>query len=646
MYYYEVLVASHSFHGTLPLTYSSSDRLDIGQIVFVPLRRKKVTGIVVKKTTKPSFALKPVDQILPNLVAPPTYLALLDWMLRYYPAPSGIIVGQFLPSALLTRDQNNAPPLKRPAPNSRPLPPLTQDQQRALKTLRAHPAGTILLHGVTGSGKTRIYLEQASRVLKNKQQVLILTPEIGLTSPLVKIFTASLDSPVVVIHSNLTEKERREAWLQILQTDGPLVVIGPRSALFSPFNHLGLIVIDEAHDGAYKQDQSPHYQAMHVAGKLASLHHAQLLLGTATPSVADYFVLTAKQAPIIRLTASALSHEHPVKVEIVSLKERANFSRDPYLSDNLLSHLEQTLSRGEQALLFLNRRGTARAVLCRQCGWQALCPNCDLPLTYHGDKHLLQCHTCGFRQSPPTSCPVCGYADIVYRSIGTKALVERLHHNFPEVIVKRFDSDNLKAESFEQNYQDVASGKVDIIVGTQLLIKGHDLPKLSLVGVIAADGSLSFPDFSAEERTYQLLNQVIGRVGRGHRPGTAVIQTMQPENLTLQAALRGDWATFYEQQIKQRQSFNYPPFAQLLKLSCARASQASAKQAASRLVDQIRAMQLSVQVVGPAPRFIEKTQNKYHWQVIVKAKSRAPLLQIINKLPPNWIHDIDPTDLL
>lgn len=646
MQYYKVWVATQRFHGSEPLTYMSDQLLQNGQIVLVQMRAKNETGIIVGRTTKPKFTAKPIVKVLVSKPLPAASVKLLAWIMQYYPAPSGIIVGLFLPSSLLTKHTNETEVAKQ-QPAESVLPELTQEQTRALETIAHAYPKTILLHGNTGSGKTRVYIELLRKTMQSGKQALVLTPEIGLTSPLVDQLKRHIDAPVVVIHSNLTEKARRDVWLQVLTSEKPLVVVGPRSALFSPFNNLGLIVIDEAHDGAYKQDQAPYYQAVRVAGKLAESQQAQMILGTATPTIQDYYIAKAKNLEVVRMQQQAKQKDaKPPEITVVNSREREHFTKNPYLSNQLLSLIESALEKNEQSLVFLNRRGTARLIVCQSCGWQALCRNCDLPLTYHGDKHTMQCHTCGFSETAITSCPSCHGAEIVFKSIGTKALTEGLQHLFPEAVVKRFDTDTIKDERFEKQYQDVADGKVDILVGTQMLIKGHDLPKLSVVGVVAADSSLYFPDYTAEEQTYQLISQVIGRVGRGHRDGSVVIQTINPENRTLQAALKGDWDSYYAAQLAEREQYGFPPFVQVLKLSCARASSSAAQTAANKLMIHLRELNLPVQLLGPSPKFIEKSQNKYRWQIIIKSKSRSPLLTIIQQLPANWIHDIDPSNLL
>jgi primosomal protein N' (replication factor Y) len=416
--------------------------------------------------------------------------------------------------------------------------------------------------------------------------------------------------------------------------------------LFSPIQKPGLIVLDEAHEGAYKQEQAPHYQTGRAAAYLAGLSRSSLVLGSATPSISDYYLAEQKNKPIVTLQHLARPNDYAEsKITVVDRKDHSLFSRSPFLSLELIAAIETALARDEQSLLYLNRRGTARLILCENCGWQATCPHCDVPLTYHGDHHELRCHSCSYHTASPGSCPACKHPNILFKTAGTKAVVDEIERLFPNARVARFDTDNLKAERFEQHYDAVKRGDVDVLVGTQLLAKGLDLPRLSTLGVLLADTSLYMPDFSAEERTFQLISQVLGRIGRGHVAGRAVIQTYHPDHPVLVAALAGDYERFYRSELVSRQRFMFPPFCYLLKLTVRRASIKAAETAAGKLYDEI-AGHYKVLVEGPAPSFYERFQNKYQWQLVVKARDRSELLKIIAALPANWSYDIDPLDLL
>ncbi len=645
MYYFEVAVGSNKYHGKEPLTYCFEQDLKIGSLVAVPLRGPSVAGVVIKSVSKPDFATKSIERNL-GISLPISSIKLLTWLMQYYPSPLGVITQQFLPANILA-----SPRLVESAssghPETKKVPSLTSEQSTVVKVIANSKQRSYLIHGRTGSGKTRVYLELAQQVINEGRSVIVLTPEIVLTPQLVKAFSAQFPDQVVITHSTLSATKRRSIWLDIIESNKPLVVIGPRSAIFSPLKDVGLIIMDECHEPAYKQEQSPYYQTTRLASSLANIHDAKFIMGSATPLITDYYFAEQKGLEILKMHELATKTENSeVPVKIIDLKDKAAFSRNGYLSDELLRSIETALSNKEQVLIYLNRRGTARTVLCQSCGWQALCPNCDLPLTYHGDRHELRCHTCGHRDAAINNCPVCQSNEVIFKSIGTKALAEILGSLFPKATIKRFDADTAKPDRLEAIYDQILTGQVDILVGTQMLAKGLDLPRLSVVGIVMADSSLSFPDYTAEERTFQLLYQIIGRVGRGHRAGQVVLQTFSPGNPAIQAAVAKDWELFYKTQLAQRQLFGFPPFFHLLKLSIGRASSASAQKAALALADQLEKSGLKIQVTGPAPSFYEKQAGKYRWQLIVKAKQRKELIKAIDLLPGNITYDLDPSDLL
>lgn len=645
MYFYEVLVNSQRYHGQEPLTYSCDKALKPGIVVMVPFGNQKVSGIITQPVPEPAFETKAITTVLSETPLPAPILELHQWFTDYYPGPLGFITQLFLTASLQVTSRNSVQTLKQANGKQAVLPKLHDEQAQAVQTVLT-AEGPFLLHGETGSGKTRVYQEITQQTLKNGRSAIVLTPEIGLTPQLVKDFETAFPGQVVTVHSEQTQAARRENWKQIIAADTPLVVIGPRSALFSPVSNLGLIIIDEAHDTAYKQEQMPYYQTTRAAGKLAELSGAKLILGTATPSVQDYYVFKQKNLPIIEMKSAAVATHTKTVTELIDLKDRRDFSRSPWLSDSLISAMESALAAKTQALIFLNRRGTARLVLCQNCGWQALCPRCDLPLTYHGDSHHLRCHTCGFTDSAPSFCPECNGTDISFKSVGTKTIVSEIARLFPKAAIGRFDSDVHKNESLESKYSAVKSGELDILVGTQMLIKGLDLPKLTVVGVVAADTNLYFPDYSAEERTFQMLRQVIGRVGRGYSDGAVFIQTYHPENPTLTAAINRDYEQFYDAQIAERELYRFPPFYFLLKITVQRAVQSSAKAAAQELTQKLLQQGLRIEINGPSPAFVEKQHNRYRWQIVVKSKQRSELVKIIQSLPKNCLYDIDPTNLL
>lgn len=645
MQFYQVLVSTPRFHGSEALTYHSSAPLPLGSVVQVGLRGQPVVGVVWQTVKKPSFTTQPIDRQLVAQALPKPLLQLIDWLGSYYPAPLGALGQLLLPAGLLRKRELPAVADAQTAAAGPALPPLTKQQTAAVSRI-SRGQGTFWLHGDTGTGKTRVYLELAARTLAQGRSVLLLTPEIGLTPQLEARIRQSLPTPVVVVHSHLTPAQRRQVWLQILQANGPVVVIGPRSALFAPLANLGLIVVDEAHDGAYKQEQAPRYQALRVAARLAQLHQARLVLGSATPPVTELALAEAKGLPVLRLTELPAGKHTSKHITVIDQKDRSQFNRQPHLADQLVAAIEAALKAGQQSLVLLNRRGSARLLLCQSCGWQALCPNCDLPLVYHADQHRLRCHTCGHTAAVPSSCPVCQSTDLVFKGIGTKALAAELAKAFPQATIQRFDADSRKRERLEEHFAAIQAGQVDILVGTQLLAKGLDLPRLRVVGVAAADTSLFFPDYTAAELTYQLLTQVIGRVGRGHQSGQVFIQTYSPKSPVIQAAVAQDWPTFYNAQLAERQQFRFPPFVHTLKLSGSWATASGAERAAQQLANKLRQSAKGVQIVGPAPSFYQKLAGRWQWQIILKAKDRSRLQAVLNGLPAGWTADLDPINLL
>jgi primosomal protein N' (replication factor Y) (superfamily II helicase) len=649
MNYYEVLVTTSRYHGSEPLTYHSDITLRTGHIVMVPVINSSCPAIIIRTVKKPLFKTKAIQSLLVTKELSRASLSLFTWLQEYYPSPLSTAASLLIPSQFLVKKQNTIETKQKSDSKPKPLaarPRLTKEQDNALSKIYSSNTWTFLLHGDTGSGKTRIYSELIDKAVSQGKSAIVLTPEISLTSQLSTNIQNHTTADVLILHSNLTPKEKRELWLTIHFAQKPQVIIGPRSALFAPVEKLGLIVVDECHDNAYKQDQSPYYSALRVAGALANIHGARLIYGSATPSVTEHYIAEQKQIPILRMKSLAMGGDRSPDICVIDAKDRSNYTKSSHISDRLIASIATSLQNGEQSLVFLNRRGTARLVMCQDCDWQALCPHCDLPLTYHGDSHLMLCHTCGYKQQSVLSCPVCASPEIIFKSIGTKAIASQLQRLFPEAKIKRYDTDNAKQDRFEHHYKQILNKDVDILVGTQMLVKGLDLPSLSVVGIVAADTSLYFPDYTAEEQTFQLLTQVIGRVSRGHRQGTVVVQTYDSSGTAQTAALQKDWESFYNQQLSERRKYMFPPYCYVLKLTCSRKSRTAASNAAVRLKKLIETLPLRATIIGPAPRFNERVHGNFNWQIIVKSKQRSDLLNVIKRLPANWSYDIDPTNLL
>lgn len=646
MHYYEVAPNRIVRQDSTVLTYSSETPLSIGHIVAIEIGKTTSPGIVLREVSKPSYATKPVSQLIEETALPPQLLETAQWMSGYYGAHLAASIQTILPTGITKKRRTlTATPLSSHRDRTNNV--FTSDQSHALDKIEHMTPGTALLHGVTGSGKTRVYIELARRTLERGQSVIVLVPEIALTSQLVDEFSGHFEN-IILTHSRQTEAERHHAWRSALTATQPSVTIGPRSALFLPLHNVGLIVIDEAHEPSFKQEQSPRYSALRVASILASHYNAKLILGSATPLIADYYLAEHAGRPIIAMNTRAQPDTVPPTINLVDMTKRTHFKQHRFLSDALLTELAQTFAAGKQALIFHNRRGSASTTLCENCGWQATCPRCFLPLTLHADKHHLRCHICGHHENVPTSCPTCHAVDIVHKGIGTKLIESELRKFFPDKTIMRFDGDSADHETVEQLYSQLYDGSIDLIIGTQVIAKGLDLPHLRTVGVIQADAGLSLPDFGSSERTFQLLAQVVGRVGRSHHATTVVVQSYQPTHPAVVDGLAQYYEHFYESALEERRRGHFPPFSYLLKLTCVYKTEAAAIRNAQQLARTLRAqLPNDVQLLGPTPAFYERQRDTYRWQLVLKAPHRHHLQEALKHLPPtHWQYELDPMSLL
>lgn len=637
------------------LTYTTEGKLKRGQMVEVPVGASKSSlGVVLRENTQPplqnakgqAIKYKNIIRLVYPTPLPEPLLQLHDWMASYYATSSGITWQTMLPGRLNRKHIKAYTPAKSDIADRTQI-LLNPAQQAAVDQILATPSGTTLLHGITGSGKTNVYKAVARDTIAHGRSVIILVPEISLTAQLVHEFQQEF-SNVVVTHSAMKDSERVILWNYILTCDQPIVVVGPRSALFMPVQNLGLVVIDECHEPSYKQEQSPRYHANLAASRLTQLAHARLILGSATPPVSDYYLAQHFQRPIIELNQLARSDAKRPTTKIIDLTKRDNFSTESYLFTRpLLAAMRETLNQHRQILLFHNRRGSASTTMCQNCGWIATCPNCYLPLTLHNDKFALICHLCGYKQRPPLKCPECDSADIKSKGIGTKRIEDEVKKLFPTAVVRRFDGDTEKGFAVQDLYDQLKDGSVQIIIGTQTIAKGLDLPNLALVGVVQADAGLSLPDFSASERTFQLIAQVCGRVGRSRADTTAIIQTYQPDAPAVRYGVAQDYPSLYNYEIKQRERGHFPPFAYLLKLTCTYKTERGAAAASSRLASELR-RQFSGQIfiLGPTPAFYERLRGLYTWQIIVRAPQRPTLVDVAAHVPAGWQVELDPVNLI
>ena len=630
----------------------NSDSLFPGQIVTVPVGRRTVPGVVTKKVAQPDFKTKAIIKKLYSRPLPKHLLDTVRFIHEYYLVPSGSALSLVLPRGVEKKRRkteqmfgNHLSVQNLSLDGSLPAIQMNIAQKNALEGLQKAPGATKLLFGVTGSGKTNIYLKMAKNALERHLSTVLLVPEIALTGQLVRVFNERFGERVIMIHSRLTEAERHLIFEKILMTDEPLIVVGARSALFAPVAHLGLIIIDEEHEGTYYQENTPKYSAIRVGSFMAKASGASLVLGSATPTVEDYY-LASRQESVVTLTKKAKSSAIKPAINIIDFKDRDNFTRNKYFSNSLLTAISANLNQGQQTLIFHNRRGSAPLTICENCGEEILCPNCFLPLTLHADEYVLHCHTCGFSKNVPAACPKCGTPDLVHKGFGTKLLESELCKLFPGARIRRFDADNKKGEGMDALYSAVRDGEVDILVGTQTLAKGLDLPRLATVGVVQADAGLALPDYMAEERCFQLLTQVIGRVGRGHLAKAEVfIQTFRPEHPVLKLAADEDYLGFYKYLIAKRRRAGFPPFRFVMKLEITMKTEAIVLRKVRELVKRLTKDE-RLMVSPPQPGFHERTAKGYTWQIIVRSRSRKALLEACEGLDQSFKITLDPMGLL
>jgi primosomal protein N' (replication factor Y) len=644
MRYYEVSPFKVTHRLSSVLTYASPEKLAVGQLVSVEVGAKTVASVVTREVKQPDFDTKSIGGIIERTALPTPLVKLNAWLSEYYATHPVHVWRTMLPSGLMKQRRKSAHHNPPASTRSKQSFALNSDQGAAVKTILEAKQGTHLLHGITGSGKTAVYIELAKQTVATGRSVIILVPEIALTSQLVADFTPFFPE-VHVTHSTMTEANRHTLWQAVLNADTPQIIIGPRSALFMPVKELGLIVIDECHEPAFKQEQSPRYSALRAAAVLSKFAGAKLVLGSATPSVTDYYLASEAKA-VVELSTLARTNAVKPSVSLVDMTKRDNFSRSSFLSNSLLDSLTETLASGHQALLFHNRRGSAPVTLCESCGWSATCPRCFTPLTLHADEYRLRCHLCNHTERIPTSCPSCHAADIIHKGIGTKRVEEEVRRLFPEARIVRFDGDT--EAGVEKEYQALYDGEIDIIIGTQVIAKGLDLPHLRFVGVIQADSGLALPDYQSSERVFQLISQVTGRVGRNEHASRVVIQSYQPTHPSVEFGIAQDYVGFYDWCLTERRRAYFPPFCYLLRLTAVYKTEAGAVRASRALMATLRkSLPASVSILGPAPAFYERLRDTYRWQIILKSPKRSDLVKALELLPPKgWQSELDPVNLL
>ena len=502
-----------------------------------------------------------------------------------------------------------------------------------------------LLQGVTGSGKTEIYLRATEEIIKLGKQAIILVPEIALTPQTVRRFLSRFPGQVGLVHSKLSEGERYDTWRRA-RAGSLKVIIGARSALFAHLPNIGLIVADECHDSSFYQSEPPFYNAVNAAQEYARLCGAVCVLGSATPSVIQRYQSETDQINKLDLPKRIVESGLP-PVHLVDMREELKAGQRGIFSRLLLKELESTLKRGEQAILFLNRRGTATYIFCRDCGYVLKCPNCETPLTFHTDgKERLLCHQCGYERQKPKSCPQCGGKQIREYGLGSERVEAEVNELFPKARTLRWDWDTTRQkDAHDMILTHFANHKADVLIGTQMLAKGLDLPMVTLVGIVLADVGLHLPDPFAGERVFQVLTQVAGRAGRGERGGKVVLQTFDAEHQVILSAAKHDVNGFYEYELEQRKRLGYPPFTRLVRLEVRSEDQSSAEKEARKVTEKLLAVSGErLAVIGPVPCFFAKVGGYYRWQIILRGSNPKELLRGL-KLD-GWRVEVDPISLL
>jgi len=532
---------------------------------------------------------------------------------------------------------------------------LTAAQERALSAIKEslgqNKSSVSLLHGVTGSGKTEVYLQALAETVKLGKRGIVLVPEISLTPQTIERFAGRFPHKVAVIHSRLSLGEQFDQWRQIRDGDFD-VVIGPRSALFAPQPDLGLIVIDEEHEWSYKQDISPRYHARDAALKLAELNRAVVILGSATPDVETFYHAQRGDYHLLELPERITPYEGSAlpQVELVDMKDELKAGNKSIFSRSLKLAIDKAIANREQVILFFNRRGAATFIQCRNCGLVMQCRRCCVSLKYHSAENALVCHQCNYRMPVPQTCPRCQSRRIKFLGTGTQTLEYEASLAFPQARLLRWDSDAITGKYSHQEILDsFRSHKADILIGTQMVAKGLDLPRVTLVGVVSADTGLNLPDFRAGERSFQLLSQVAGRAGRGPLGGRVITQTYCPQHYAIQASVKHDYTSFYNQEIAYRRQLHNPPFSQIVRLIYSHTNDAVCHKEAEKmkrlLASEIDAKGIcDINIIGPAPAFIQRLRGRFRWQLILRGSGISAFLSLL-AIPQGWTVDVNPLGL-
>ena len=657
MLYAEVAVEAARGSGRETYTYAVPEGVDLvpGHRVTVPFGRRSTYGFVVSLATEdPGVEVKPIATAGSEPLLLPHQVELARLVADHYWLPLIECLRAMLPPRVRTTGTTGSLASTRQRRHSRLVelatgpaspaqaPALTAEQRAALDVIGSNQV--TLLHGVIASGKTEVYLAAAERALADGLRVLLLVPDISLTPQLVQRVRARLDAPIAVLHSQLTELERAQQWWRTRRGEAQ-VVLGSRSAVFAPIPRLGLICLDEEGSAAYKQDRTPRYEAGWVARRLAAVTGARLVMGSATPSVVTYHDAAEGHMALAKLTKRVRGRD--AEVELIDMRDEAAQGNRQPLSHRLVEVIGKTLADEEQVILYLNRRGMSTFVLCRDCGKSVQCLGCSVALVQHAEIDGLVCHYCGYSRAMPVVCDHCGSRNIKGLGMGTQRLETIVKKLWPQARVLRLDSDAARGpDSYFDIWETFSERRADILVGTQLVARGLDLPAVTCVGVVDADLPLHFPDYRSAENTFAMVVQVAGRAGRDGRESRVVVQTSNPEHYSLRCAAVGDYEGFHAAELPARKAFSFPPFADLAVLTRTDADDARAADSAREAAESIAAGFLKegiqgIRAMGPAPAFIHRLRGEYRWQVTLKGEG----LERARHLAPRgkgWSYDVDP----
>jgi len=635
-----------------PFTYSVpeslKDDLGVGSIVEVSFGNKIVIGYVVGLSDKCDIEkIKPVNNIIDKTISVDSkMLELTRWISEYYYSSWGEAISAAIPSVVKKgaavkrqkkeKHEEEDKEFEYIDGSDTHLVP-NEEQQGALDSIKnSMDAGihkVFLLHGVTGSGKTEVYLQSIARALESKLSSIILVPEISLTPQTVARFKARFGDKIAVLHSRLTGSKRVSEWRRISSGEAR-IVIGARSAVFAPVKNLGLIVVDEEHETSYKQEDVPRYNARDVAVKRAELSNAVVILGSATPSLESFYAVKKGKYILVELSERIDSRLLP-EVDIVDMREEMTRARKvPIFSQKLREWIEKDVAEKKQVILFLNRRGFSTFINCRKCGYVIKCKRCSVSLTYHFGKKKLVCHHCNFNMEPPEICPECNASYLKYWGLGTEKVESEAHRLFPSANIARMDTDSTyKRGSHDKVLSKFKDGHIDILIGTQMIAKGLDFPKVTLVGVISADTALNLPDFRSAERTFNLLTQVAGRAGRSDLGGRVIIQSYTPQHYSVQAAKNHDYNTFYDKEIALRKELYLPPLCHAAILTLRGRKEEKVFKAGERLKTSLEKENISgnVEILGPAPSPVSKMKGMYRWNILLRSLSAENITSILKK---------------